>query len=205
MGGVAIIDYGLCNLDSVRRACEELGATPHVVPDGDRLGHPDRIVLPGVGAFPDAMANLVERGLDAALKDQVVNNGIPLLGICLGMQLLASSSTEGGTTGGLGWIPGEVRRLVPTVGDPRVPHVGWNTVHPVGPSPLFAGVEGETDFYFVHSFHFVPDADGDIAATTPYADGLVSSVAHDHVFGVQFHPEKSQRAGFRVLANFLEV
>jgi imidazole glycerol-phosphate synthase subunit HisH len=135
----------------------------------------------------------------------VLRTGVPFLGICLGMQLLASSSAEGATTSGLGWIPGDVRRLVPTVDDPRVPHVGWNEVRPTGSGGLFAGTEAGTDFYFVHSYHLVPDDPTDTAATTPYADGLVSSVAKGQVFGVQFHPEKSQRAGFAVLGAFLEA
>lgn len=206
MGSVAIIDYGLSNLDSVRRALEELSAQPYVVAHGTDLGRPDRIVLPGVGALPDAMANLAERELETALADQVLGREIPLLGICLGMQLLASKGTEVAPTPGLGWIAGEVVRIEPPDPVTRVPHVGWNEVDPSPGCPLFDGVPELADFYFVHSYHFVPDAPTSVGATTPYAGGIVSAVqGPPNVFGVQFHPEKSQDAGFRVLANFLEV
>ena len=206
MRRVALIDYGLSNLDSVGRALEELGAHPYVAASGAEVGKPDRIVLPGVGAFPDAMTNLRERGLDAALEDQVLGQGIPLLGICLGMQVLATKGTEGSPTPGLGWIAGEVVRIEATDSDTRVPHMGWNTVVPEPGCPLFEGVAPDADFYFVHSYHFVPDEPGSVAATTPYAQGLVSGVQDDQrVFGLQFHPEKSQQAGFQVLANFLAL
>ena len=206
MGRVAIVDYGLSNLDSVGRALEELGAMPYVVADGSQLGRPDHIVLPGVGAFVDAMANLRERGLDEALRDQVLGTGVPLLGICLGMQLLATKGTEGAPVEGLGWVPGEVVRIVPSDADTRVPHVGWNEIEPTAGCPLFCGVDAGSDFYFVHSFHLVPDQGTSVAATTPYAEGIVSAVqGPPQVFGVQFHPEKSQRAGFQVLSNFLAI
>ena len=201
---MAIIDYGLSNLDSVGRALEELGATPYVAADGAQLGCPDHIVLPGVGAFGDAMANLRERGLIAALEEQVLGTGVPLLGICLGMQLLAAKGTEGSPVEGLGWIAAEVVRIEPPDADTRVPHVGWNEIDPTPGCPLFAGIEAGADFYFVHSFHLVPDQGSSVAATTPYAGGIVSAVqGAPQVYGVQFHPEKSQRAGFQVLANFL--
>lgn len=205
MNRVAIIDYGLCNLDSVRRAVEELGGTPEIVASGDELGEPDHIVLPGVGAFPDAMANLRSRHLVDALEEQVNGVGVPLLGICLGMQLLAQRSHEEGMTEGLGWIEAEVVRLTPTATDTRIPHMGWNEVHQEAPSPLFDGVEDGADFYFVHGYHVVTPTPGVVLGTTPYCGGFVSSVGSGPVFGVQFHPEKSQRAGFAVLSNFLRT
>jgi glutamine amidotransferase len=137
------------------------------------------------------------------LRERVLDERVPLLGICLGMQLLASLGFEGGETAGLGLIGGEVRRLRPADPDTRIPHVGWNEVEPVRDSPLFAGVASRTDFYFVHSFHFVPAEPADALARTPYAAGFVSAVSRGSVFGVQFHPEKSQRPGFQVLINFL--
>lgn len=202
---VAIVDYGMCNLDSVRRAVEEVGGSPYVVADGSDMGEPDRIVLPGVGSFADAMEQIAHRGLDRAMHAQVVESGIPLLGICLGMQLLARQGTEGGDVAGLGWIDATVIRLTPTSADPRVPHVGWNEVDPTEGATLFEGVEPGTDFYFVHSFHVVTADTADVAATTPYCGGVTSAVERGTVFGVQFHPEKSQRAGFQVLRNFLAV
>lgn len=205
MNRVAIIDYGLCNLDSVRRALEELGASPVVVGAGADLGEPDHIVLPGVGAFPDAMAELHRRDLLAPLEEQVMGHGVPLLGICLGMQLLARSSTENGPAQGLGWIDAEVVRLVPDAPGIRIPHMGWNEVHPTGASELFEGSEADADFYFVHGYQLVARRPDDVLATTPYCGGFVSAVGRGTVFGVQFHPEKSQRAGFTLLSRFLGV
>lgn len=204
MNRVAIVDTGLCNVDSMRRALEEVGTAPYVVADGRDLDQPDHIVLPGVGAFPEAMARLDERHLIDALADEVLGTGTPLLGVCLGMQLLATRGDESGGAAGLGWIEGDVVRLEPSV-DERVPHVGWNEVHPVDGGPLFDGVEPATDFYFVHSFHVRPSSSADTSATTPYCGDFTSAVARDAIFGVQFHPEKSQRAGFQVLRNFVAV
>lgn len=202
---VAVVDYGMCNLDSVRRALEEAGGRPFVTGDPGELDAADRIVLPGVGAFADAVRNLRDRGLDDALRKQVLDDGVPFLGVCLGMQLLATAGHEGGRTDGLGWVAGEVVRLEPTGAGERVPHVGWNEVHTSGASPLFEGIPDRTDFYFVHSFHLRCDDGGDVLATTPYCGSFTSAVARGHVFGVQFHPEKSQRHGIRLLRNFLNA
>jgi glutamine amidotransferase len=201
---VAIVDYGMCNLDSVRRAFEEVGARPYVTDDPGDLDIADRIVLPGVGAFPDAMRNLRARGLDEALAKQVWEKGAPFLGVCLGMQLMAAVGEEVETTDGLGWIDAKCVRFVATETDRRVPHVGWNEVTPAHASPLFAGIPPRTDFYFVHSFHVVCSPEH-VLATTPYCDGFVSAVQREQAFGVQFHPEKSQRFGLRLLENFLAV
>lgn len=203
---VAIVDYGMCNLDSVRRAVEECGGQARLLEEGGRLGQVDRIILPGVGAFPDAMAELKSRSLVDALNEEVMVRGTPVLGICLGMQLLASTGFEGGgPTPGLGWVPGTVRRLSAAEGGQRVPHVGWNEVEPRGETTLFAGITPGTDFYFVHSYHVVCEHDRDVAATTPYGGSFCSAVESGTIFGVQFHPEKSQSAGFRLLGNFLSV
>ncbi|HTD50674.1 MAG TPA: imidazole glycerol phosphate synthase subunit HisH [Acidimicrobiia bacterium] len=200
---VAIIDYGMCNLDSVRRAFEEVGGRPYVTDDPGDLDAADRIVLPGVGAFADAMRNLRSRGLDEALAKQVLDQGAPFLGVCLGMQLMAEIGHEVTPTDGLGWIDGRCIRFVPSDGDRRVPHVGWNEVTASVDSPLFAGIPPATDFYFVHSFHVVCATAEQVLATTPYCGGFVSAVQHGHAFGVQFHPEKSQQFGLRLLKNFL--
>lgn len=197
-----MVDYGMCNLDSMRRALEECGASPHVTDDPRELEHAERIVLPGVGAFADAMRNLRERRLDEALKAQAAQR-VPVLGVCLGMQLLASTGSEGGATAGLGLIPGEVVKLVPTSDSPRIPHVGWNEVTPHREHPLFSGLGAGKDFYFVHSYQFRCAQPGDALAGTPYCGGFTSVVARDHVMGVQFHPEKSQKSGFALLRNFL--
>lgn len=202
MSFVAIVDYGMCNLDSIRRALEECGAQPRVTDDPADLEQAERIVLPGVGTFADAMRNLCERGLDRALREQA-RQQLPILGICLGMQLLASSGSEGGATPGLGLIPGEVTRLQPTPQDPRIPHVGWNEVRTQREHPLFKGIAPGKDFYFVHSYHFACTNSAHSLATTPYCGGFNSAVSNGSVMGVQFHPEKSQKTGFALLRNFL--
>jgi glutamine amidotransferase len=199
---VVVVDYGVCNLDSVRRALEECGAAVEVSGDPAALGRADRILLPGVGAFPVAMRHLTDRGLDEALVSEV-RAGAPLLGICLGMQLLATKGTEAGGADGLGLIPATVERLEPTATEQRIPHVGWNEVTPAVDHPLFTGIEPTSDFYFVHSFHVCCDDPDDVVATTPYVGGFASAVSRGTVHGVQFHPEKSQQAGFALLRNFL--
>jgi glutamine amidotransferase len=205
MNRVAVVDYGMCNLDSVRRAVEEVGGRAIVTDEPGDIEAADRIILPGVGAFPDAMRNIKERGLHKMLEEQVLGEGAPFLGICLGMQLLASVGFEGAETPGLGWIGGEVRRFVPTEQDRRVPHVGWNEVVPATGSPLFDGIDPGADFYFVHSYHYVCRSDDDVEATTPYCGGFTSAVGTGNVHAVQFHPEKSQRNGLRLLRNFLAL
>ncbi|MGE0444224.1 MAG: imidazole glycerol phosphate synthase subunit HisH [Vicinamibacterales bacterium] len=203
MPTVAIVDYGLCNLDSVRRAVEECGGRPVVTARPEPVLEASHVILPGVGAFPEAMATLRRSGLAEALTQQVIARGVPFLGICLGMQLMAARGTEGGVTDGLGWIPGEVRRLE-GLAEARVPHVGWNEVHATRPCALLDGVAPGADVYFVHSYAMVPSEERDIVATTPRGEmPFVSIVQRDNVAGVQFHPEKSQRVGFAILRNFL--
>jgi glutamine amidotransferase len=201
---VAVVDYGVSNLDSVARALEECGATPYVTADPAELKHASLMVLPGVGAFADGMRNLRARGLDQALREQVLEQGVPLLGVCLGMHLLADRGSEGGESQGLGLIPGHVEKLQPDEPGTRVPHVGWNEVHPARPSPLMEGIEDGRDFYFVHSYHLACDDPADVLATTPYCGGIASAVQRGIVAGVQFHPEKSQKAGFALLRNFVK-
>lgn len=199
---VAIVDYGMGNLDSVARAVTLCGGAASVVTSGDQLAEVDRIILPGVGAFPDGMANLVARGLREPLLAQVAS-GTPLLGICLGMQLLADSSEEAGGADGLGLVGGRVVRLEPVAGE-RVPHVGWNEVHPTAAGvALLAGIAPGKDFYFVHSYHLAGVPNEAVLARTPYCGGFASIVGAGRVFGVQFHPEKSRPVGFRLLRNFL--
>jgi len=200
---VAVVDYGMGNLDSVRRALEVCGATVRVTGRPEDLAVADRLVLPGVGAFGAAMDNLRERGLEAALTAEVIDSGAPCLGICLGMQLMATNSSEHGNHEGLGWVAGTVDRLVATPDSPRIPHVGWNEVHPTVAHPLVDGLDADHDFYFVHSFAFATDDPADTLATTPYAGGFTSVVGHSNIVGVQFHPEKSQDVGRRLLTNFL--
>lgn len=201
---VLIVDYGMGNIASARRAIEECGGRALVSDDPADIKVADRIVVPGVGAFPQAMGRLREGGWVDALRSAVYDDGLPLLGVCLGMQLLADESDEVAKTQGLGLIPGRVERILPADASERVPHVGWNEVrHRDG--ALFDGIPSGADFYFVHSFRFVPAGDDSILAITPYAGETVSAVGSGRVAGVQFHPEKSSRAGFRLLKNFLAL
>lgn len=202
---VAIVDYGMGNLGSVRRAFAELGAQPMIVDHPAQLDAADRIVLPGVGSFADGMAQLDAGGWTDALRNQVAG-GKPLLGICLGMQLLASRGSEGGCSLGLGLIAGEAVRLDRLGCTSRIPHVGWNSIHATNEaSRLLVGIPEGTDFYFVHSFAFCAEDQGDVIANTEYGIPIPAIVGRGSVFGTQFHPEKSSRAGFRLLKNFLVV
>lgn len=199
---VLIIDYGLGNLGSVARSLEKCGAEVLISDDPHALKQVDRAILPGVGAFADGMHNLRSRGWDTALQDWVAEN-MPLLGICLGMQLLADVGHEVKTTQGLGLIAGEVCLLDVSPAE-RLPHVGWNAVQFSRADPLFQNILTDNDFYFVHSFHFNVADPKHILGTTDYGKPFVSVVRRDNVFGVQFHPEKSSRPGFQLLKNFLQ-
>jgi imidazole glycerol-phosphate synthase subunit HisH len=201
---VGIVNYGFGNIGSVRRALDELHVEPVVADAPAALVGCDRIILPGVGAFGEAMASLRAGGWVEPLRRQVRDAGVPLLGICLGMQLLAASSDEDGHHDGLGFVSGEVRRLDSFGCALRVPHVGWNEVRFAEGATLFAGIPQESDFYFVHSFA-LDSADPSVCATTSYGTTISAAVQDGRVFGTQFHPEKSSRAGRRVLRNFLDV
>ena len=206
MQRIAVVDYGMCNLDSVRRALEECGAAATFVTAPDELRKADKIVLPGVGAFAEAMTRLRGSGLADGLRAEVVDAGAPFLGVCLGMQLLMTKGTEGGPTEGLGWIDGTVERLLPVEPGERVPHVGWNELHRAGgDATLLEGVPDGADVYFVHSYRVVCADPADVAATTPYCGGFTSVVEHGNIHAAQFHPEKSQPHGFHILQNFLAL
>ena len=202
---VLIIDYGTSNLGSARRAFEECGAQVFVSDDPKDILTASKLVLPGVGTFKAGMTLLRDIGWVPAIRQAVQEEGIPLLGICLGMQLLADAGYEGGQHVGLGLISGAVKRLEPDKPGIRIPHVGWNEVYPEQGSRLFSGIPAGSDFYFVHSYHFVPKHKDAICATTPYCGSFVSAVGSDMVFGVQFHPEKSGRLGFQLIKNFLRI
>jgi len=203
MKQVAVIDYGMCNLDSVSRALKMCGANPVVSGEISVVQKADAIILPGVGAFRSAMNELEARGLVKPLLRRVLEDRVPFLGICLGMQLMADRSYEERETAGLGIVPGEVIRLEPESGETRIPHIGWNEVVQAGPSVLFEGIQDKKDFYFVHSYHMSCSPEF-IIGRTPYCGEFISAVQKDFCFGVQFHPEKSQKAGFRLLKNFCE-
>ncbi|MFA4884841.1 MAG: imidazole glycerol phosphate synthase subunit HisH [Desulfotomaculaceae bacterium] len=198
---IAIIDYGMGNLRSVHKGFEKVGVKAAVVSDPALLDKADGVVLPGVGAFADAMANLRSAGMIEAIQ-RAVKEGKPFLGICLGQQLLFDSSEEWGYSEGLGIFPGQVRRLPEGL---KVPHMGWNQIEIVRPDPLLEGIPDRSSFYFVHSYAVEP-ADKEIAlALTEYGVHFASIVGKNRVYGIQFHPEKSSALGLKILENFGRV
>ncbi|MHB1684086.1 MAG: imidazole glycerol phosphate synthase subunit HisH [Bacilli bacterium] len=195
---IAIVDYGVGNLRSVQKAFESVGFAAVITSDPALVASATGVVLPGVGAFGDAMVNLRRLELLAPLRAYAKGGG-PLLGICLGMQLLFSVSEEHGEHIGLGFIPGRVKRMR---GDFKIPHVGWNQLSPLLDHPLLAGVERGAYAYFVHSFYVAPVDASVIAASTSYHQEIPAVVADGHIFGMQFHPEKSSQTGLTMLRNF---
>jgi glutamine amidotransferase len=242
---IAVIDYGMGNLHSIAKALEEVGGNVEITNDHEKIKNAERLVLPGVGAFGDGMKNLQEMGLIEILNEEVRKKQKPFLGICLGMQLVASRSEEFGDHQGLNWIDAEVIRFQfpesakeasPSGGDPkvpeetklyvgvgdlkaephfkqyaftageeklRVPHVGWNTTRFLSDHPLRQGIKDETDFYFVHSYHIIPKEKDMICGICDYGGDFVSVIAFENIFATQFHPEKSQKEGLKILENFL--
>ena len=201
MTNIVIVDYGMGNLKSIQRGLEKVGANVTLSLDPDVLSKASHLVLPGVGAFGESMNWLHERDLVGVIKDCVSNN-VPLLGVCLGMQLLASKSFEGGEIDGLGLIDGKVIKI--DWSGVNIPHMGWNSVVHDN-NKLFNGIENNSDFYFVHSYHFVPSNKDEILSTTDYGERFVSGIRKGNIYGVQFHPEKSQRDGLRLLRNFMRA
>lgn len=205
---VVVIDYDMGNLKSITNAFKALGVVVTVSADPTVVARARAIVLPGVGAFADGMRNLQRLGLVSVLRRRVIEEGAPYLGICLGMQFLADVSEEHGETEGLGWIGGRVMRLRPRDDSFKVPHMGWNELDLRRPDArLFRGVAEGAAFYFLHSYHFVPrpDAVDCVTAVSDHGGEVVAAVERDNVFGVQFHPEKSQGAGLILLKNFMDA
>ncbi len=210
---VAIIDYGSGNLHSAAKAFERaardsgLAASIKVTSDPQAVAQADCIVLPGVGAFPDCRAGLLAiDGMVEAIEEGVHGKGKPFLGICVGMQLLAERGLEHHETPGLGWIKGTVCAIQPRDPKLKIPHMGWNNLSLRRPHPVFEGVatgEDGQNAYFVHSFHLAASDDHDVIATTDYGGPLTAAVGRDTIVGVQFHPEKSQNFGLRLISNFL--
>ncbi|MHB8841088.1 MAG: imidazole glycerol phosphate synthase subunit HisH [Candidatus Aquicultor sp.] len=195
---IAIIDYGMGNLRSVEKAFEKLGFEVAVSADPGFINNARGVVLPGVGAFADCMANLKTAGLEGAVHDSI-NSGKPFLGICLGLQLLMEEGEEDGIHKGLGVFKGRVRRLPE---GQKIPHMGWNQVKYANKPPILEGVPEGSNFYFVHSYYVDPSDTGIIATVTDYGFEFTSSIWSDNVFAVQFHPEKSGDVGHKVLENF---
>jgi glutamine amidotransferase len=200
---IVVVDYGLGNLGSIRNMFKKLGVECLVTGDPALIGTAGKIVLPGVGAFDRGMAHLEERGLVDVLNRQVLERRIPVLGICLGMQLFSRRSEEG-VRAGLGWIAADtVRfRFEGDLTGTKVPHMGWNEMRITRSHPVTAGLEDEARFYFVHSFHLACDTPDDVLGWTRYAIDFPAAIARDNLVGVQFHPEKSHRFGMQLLKNF---
>jgi len=198
---ICILDYGMGNLRSVEKALEHVGAKAAIANDAATVRAADGLILPGVGAFPKAMSVVRELGLDELIGERR-EGGVPILGICLGLQLLFDSTTELGGAEGLGLLPGEVLGLdAPGL---KVPHIGWSPVRWEKESQLTEGIDSETPFYLVHSFAPRPEP-GDLLGTAEYGQSFACAVERDNVFGVQFHPEKSSAAGLRLLSNFAGI
>ena len=202
---IAIVNYGSGNIQAIANIYGRLNIPFVIASRPDDLHGAEKIILPGVGAFDQAMAELESSGMRRALDRVVCDEKRPILGICVGMQLLARSSEEG-TAPGLGWIDGVVRRFDPTSFEQPtlLPHMGWNTVEPVDPHPLFEGVDLSTGYYFLHSYFFECADRQNVLGVTDYGRPFSSMVHRDNVFGVQFHPEKSHHAGIQLLKNFAE-
>jgi len=200
MNSTVIIDYGMGNLRSVEKALETVGGHPVISGDREVVRTSQRLILPGVGAFGDAMLNLKRTDLEAAVRE-AVEKGTPLLGLCLGLELLFSESEEFGSHEGLNLIPGRVKKFEEP--DLRVPHVGWNQIESLRPDPLLEGIKDGAYFYFVHSFYVEPANPEDALAWTHYGSRFCSIARSGNVWGAQFHPEKSQDAGKQLLRNFL--
>ena len=200
---IAIVDYGMGNLRSVQKAIEAVGHAATITPDPDTVRRASRVVLPGVGAFADAIDHLRQTGLGEAFAD-AVRAGKPCLGVCLGLQLLFDASEEDGDHAGLGLIPGRVVRFAPAPGL-KVPHMGWNTLETRRPHPLLDGLEADPSVYFVHSYYARPDDPAHVVAESSYPGPFAAMVARDNLVAAQFHPEKSQRVGLAMYANFARL
>jgi glutamine amidotransferase len=201
MNEIVLIDAGTGNLRSVQKALESLGAPVCRTSSPEQVRSARKLVLPGVGAFGDFMSGLRERGLEPAVKD-VARRGIPLLGICVGMQALFEIGEEMGAHAGLGLLPGRVLRFPESLGV-KVPHTGWNQIEMRNAASLFAGAPPASYVYFNHSYYCQPDQAPDVSAVTDYGLVYACAVERENIYGVQFHPEKSQRAGLNILENFV--
>lgn len=201
---IAIVDYGMGNIKSVLNALQYIGEDPVVTTDLKQIDDASHLILPGVGAFGDAMKNLFQRGLVEILNRQVFEKGKPLLGICLGLQLMAKNSQEHGHYDGLGWLDAEVVKFK-SVKHLKIPHMGWNDICLQNSHPLFLGIKkDELSFYFVHSYHIVCNKPENIVATCEYGVEFAAVICRDNIVATQFHPEKSQDNGIQLLENYIK-
>ena len=201
---VVIIDYNMGNLRSVQKAFEKVGCDAIISSNHDVIESADKIVLPGVGSFRDGMRYLDELGLISILNREIIEKKKPFLGICLGMQLISSKSYENGETKGLNWVDAEVVKFDLENKNLKVPHVGWNSISYKDNNLLYRDIPNGSDFYFVHSYHF-QTKENIVSSTTDYGIDFVSSIQKDNIYAFQFHPEKSQEVGLKLIKNFVEL
>lgn len=204
---ITIVDFKMGNIGSIVNMLKKIGVECSLAREPRDVLNAQSLILPGVGAFAHGMRNLRESGFDEALNEAVLGRGIPVLGICLGMQLFARRSEESGSvdTAGLGWIDANVVRFCLEESQFRVPHMGWNEVQPRSRSELFRGFSADARFYFVHSYHVVCDDENNIAAIANYGGQFAAAVEKENIYGVQFHPEKSHRFGMQLLQRFAQL
>jgi glutamine amidotransferase len=203
---IGIVDYGSGNIQAIANIYNRLNIAYEIISNPELLKRADKLILPGVGAFDVTMNQLVNSGLKAALDEEVLANNKLVMGVCVGMQILAESSEEG-VLPGLGWIKGKVRRFDKSKikEKPYLPHMGWNTVEQRLVHPIFNNLDHDLGFYFVHSYYFEPTFSSDILGTSFYGNYFASAVFHNHIFGMQFHPEKSHSNGIALLSNFAKL
>ncbi len=202
---ISIINYGLGNLSSIENMIRHIGGNSEILSDTSLLSHASKIILPGVGAFDYGMKNLHERGWIIGLNSLILHKKVPILGICLGMQLMCKSSDEG-ILPGLGWIDAHVKSFdFPAGSNFKIPHMGWNTVEVLKPNAILKSTDIEQRYYFVHSYHTVCNYQKDVLATTHHGYKITAAFSHDNINGVQFHPEKSHRFGMELLKKFIEL
>ena len=201
---IGIVDYGMGNLLSVYNAFDYLGAAVTICKHPEDLAGVDRIVIPGVGAFKDCIDKINQTGFFEALNEEVIKNAKPTLGICLGMQVMGTRSFEGGEFIGFGWFDADIVRLAPSDPTHRIPNIGWNTIKYNKGVPLFNGLTEEPDFYFVHSYYMKANDPKDVVAVYDYTYDVTASVLKNNIFATQFHPEKSQEFGLKILENFID-
>jgi len=201
---ITIVDYGMGNLRSVQKAFERVGVQVKITGIAEEILSSDKIVLPGVGHFEKGVSNLKERGLFKTLNEAVISKKIPIIGICLGMQLMTEFSEEGNCEG-FGWIKGKTRKFSFQANGLKIPHMGWNNLIIAKSGSLYDGITSDNFFYFVHSYYVSCDEENNILAETSYGNKFVSSFQKENIFGCQFHPEKSHDAGLKVLSNFVKL
>lgn len=203
---ISILDYGSGNINAIRNIYERLNIPCEFISSAGEIENAEKVILPGVGAFDETISTLREKGIIEILNQRVEKGDLPILGICVGMQMLGDNSEEG-SLAGLSWIPGKVKKFDKNLiqGKPKLPHLGWNSITIVKDCPLFYGIDGGIGFYFVHSYYFNCKDEENVLTTTDYGITFHSAIARGNVFGVQFHPEKSHDNGIQLLRNFAEL